>query len=187
MTEAEYRAFERASEFKHEYLDGEIVAMTGVSRNHNLITSAVIALLYNQLRGRPCEIYPSDMKVYAPATHSYTYPDITVVCGEAQFDDDHRDILLNPTVVIEVLSPSTEAFDRSQKFQNYWQIPSLQAYILIAQDQPRIERFTRQGVNEWLLNVAVGVDQTLALPAIDCTLVLADVYEQVDFTSGDTE
>ena len=144
MTEAEYLDFERASEFKHEFLAGEVFAMTGASRAHNLMSVNVITTLKNQLRGRPCEIYPGDMRVAVKATGLYTYPDISVVCGEAQFADDQLDTLLNPTVIIEVLSPSTERDDRGKKFQNYREIVALEEYVLIAQDSPRIERFLLQ-------------------------------------------
>jgi Uma2 family endonuclease len=181
MTADEYLAFERESEFKHEFIGGEIYAMTGASRHHNLIAGATYVALYTQLRKKGCEIYPSDMKVHSPVTGSYVYPDITIVCGDAELNDDHEDILLNPTLIIEVLSPSTEAYDRGEKFRNYWAIPSLAAYVLVAQDRPRLERSTRAGDSEWLLTVAEGLDASLALPSIDCTLALAEVYEQITF------
>lgn len=186
-TEAEYLAFERDHEFKHEFLEGEICAMSGASEAHNLIVSSVIVTLYNQLRGKGCKVYPSDMKVRTPLTGSYTYPDITILCGgEAQFDDEQRDILLNPTVIIEVLSPTTERYDRGKKFQLYREIAALQEYILIAQDSPHIERFIRQNDNIWQFSEAVGLASSLDLSSIDCTLALADVYEQVTF-DADTE
>jgi Uma2 family endonuclease len=182
-TEAEYLAFERASTSKHEFLAGQVYAMTGASGNHNLITASTIAALIAQSRGSPCRVFSGDMRVRAPLLGNHTYPDVTVACGEIAYTDDTFDTLANPTVVIEVLSPSTESYDRNQKFQNYWRIESLQAYVLIAQDQPRIERFTREGVNTWLLHVAVGLDQTIELPAIGCTLALNEVYAQVTFTA----
>jgi Uma2 family endonuclease len=184
-TEAEYLAFERDSEIKHEFIDGAIHAMTGASRSHNLIVTSTIATLYTQLRGKGCELYPSDMKVRTPATGSYTYPDITVVCDEARFGDDQRDVLLNPTVIIEVLSPATEAFDRGLKFQRYRELESLQEYILIAQDRPHIERFVRQAHGLWQLSEAHGLQATIALASIACQLALADVCEQVSFDAGD--
>lgn len=187
MTEAEYLAFERQSEIKHQFIDGEIYAMSGASEDHNLVVGNILASVRPQIRGKKCKIYPSDMKVRTPATGSYTYPDVTVVCGESQFDDKQKDVLLNPTVIIEVLSPSTEGFDRGLKFQRYREIDSLQEYILIAQDSPHIERFLRQGNGQWLLSEADGLDASLELTSIGCTLKLEEVYEQVSFEAAEEE
>lgn len=187
MTEADYLAFERASELKHEFIDGELVAMSGASINHNLITMATSASLFMQTRGGSCRVFSSDMRVGIPNRGNYLYPDVVVVCGDLQRADDEFDTLLNPTLIIEVLSPSTERRDRGQKFQNYWQLPSLQSYVLIAQDQPRLECFTRKDEREWLLTVAVGLDEALDLPSIGCTLRLAEVYEQVTFDNPDDD
>jgi Uma2 family endonuclease len=184
-TEAEYLAFERDSEIKHEFIDGEIYAMSGASRHHNLITASVIATLYNQLRGKDCETYPSDMKVRTPSTGAYVYPDIIVVCGEARFADDQHDVLLNPTVIIEVLSATTEAFDRGVKFQRYRELVSLQEYILIAQDRPHIERFVRQENGLWQFSEAYGLQASITLTSIACQLALADVYEPISFDSDE--
>ena len=126
ISEREYLAGERDSAIKHEYFAGEVYAMTGASRNHNLIVSAVIARLYSQLENRKCTVYPGDLRVKVARRHSYVYPDVTVVCGEEWFEDGHNDTLLNPTVIVEVLSPSTEMFDRGKKFEQYRQISSLQ-------------------------------------------------------------
>jgi Uma2 family endonuclease len=185
ITETDYLAFERDSEVKHEFIDGEIYAMVGASRNHNLIAGSTLVAIYNQLRGKSCEIYPSDMKVRTPSTGSYLYPDITVVCGEARFDDDQRDILLNPTLIIEVLSPNTERYDRGKKFQRYRELVSLQEYILIAQDSPHIERFVRQKDGLWQFSEAHGLQESLDLTSIGCQLALAEVYEQIDFDAVD--
>lgn len=183
MTEAEYLAFERASDIRHEYLDGHVYAMTGASRAHNLISTYTAASLINQLRGRPCEVYASDMRVRVSATGLYTYPDVTVVCGNPQFADSALDTLLNPVLVIEVLSPSTESYDRGKKFQHYRQLESLREYVLISQDSPRIERFLRQDDGTWLLTDAAGLDASLELASVACTLALAEVYEKVTFES----
>ena len=185
MSEAEYLAFERASETKHEYINGRVYAMGGASEKHNLICTNTIGSFYSQLRGTPCRVYMSDMRVQVNKTGLYTYPDISVVCGESQLADDVFDTLLNPVVVIEVLSPSTEAYDRGQKFQHYRQLNSLQEYVLIAQDQPRIERFLRQPDGQWILGDAPGLEASLELPSIGCTLPLADVYEKVSFEAAD--
>lgn len=177
ITEAEYLAFERESETRHEFINGQIIAMSGASREHNLIAGSTYVALYTRLRN--CEIYPSDMKVRTPASESFVYPDISIACEDPVFADDFGDVLLNPTLVIEVLSPSTEEHNRNLKFDLYWSIPSLRSYVLIAQDKPRIERFTRQGENEWLMAVANGLNATIDLPTIGCTLPLAEVYERV--------
>lgn len=184
MTEAEYLAFERASELRHEYFAGEILAISGASEAHNLISGSTFAALYGQLRGRPCKIYGSDMRVKAPATGLYTYPDLSVVCGEARFADNEFDTLLNPIAIIEVLSLSTEAYDRGRRFQHYRRIETLREYLLIAQDSPRIEHYLRRDDGAWLLTEAHGLDAALDLPAIGCALALADVYEQVTFAPG---
>ena len=174
-----YLAWERAGQEKHEYRDGEVVAMTGASREHILITTSTTSVLYRQLEDRPCEVYTADMRVFLVDTRRYVYPDLSVVCGEPQFGDDYLDNLLNPTVIIEVLSPSTEGYDRGEKFHHYRTIPSLREYLLIAQDAYRIEHFARQGQHHWLLTVADGLDSSIHLPSIDCTLHLAEVYKKV--------
>ncbi len=142
MTPQEYLRFERASEVKHEFYNGEIFAITDASENHNVVAGNTFAALHSQLRQRPCKLYPGDMRVHIPATGLYTYPDVTVVCGTPQFDDKEFDTLLNPTVIIEVLSPSTEKYDRGKKFEHYRSIPSLREYVLIAQDEMRVQLYT---------------------------------------------
>ncbi len=181
MTPEAYLKFERASEVKHEYFGGEVFAMTGASRNHNRIVVNVTASLHGQLRRGPCELFPSDMRVKIRSSILYTYPDISVVCGEPQFEDTGLDTLLNPTLIIEVLSPSTELYDRVRKFQHYRTIESLQEYVLIAQDHPRIERYLRQSNDEWLLSDTTDLNSVLDLMAIQCRLALAEVYEKVTF------
>ena len=184
MTETEYLDFERHSEIKHEFLDGEVVAMTGASRAHNLIAGSTYVALYTQLRGRGCEIYQGDMRVKVQTTGLYTYPDISIVCGSPELGDEHLDTLLNPIVIIEILSPSTERYDRGQKFQHYRELASLQEYVLVAQDSLRIERYVRQGDDVWQLTDAKGLEGRLPLTSIGCTQALADVYEQVTFPDG---
>jgi Uma2 family endonuclease len=181
LSEAEYIAFERANEIKHEYLDGHVYAMTGASRVHNLICTNLVAALHSQLRPTSCEIYQSDMRTKVEATGLYTYPDVSVVCGEPQFSDEALDTLLNPVLVIEVLSPTTERYDRGKKFQHYRQLDSLQVYVLVSQEGPHIECFLRQEGHGWILTDVTGLDAKLELALIDCTLPLADVYEKVVF------
>ncbi len=141
--------------------------------------------LVNQLRGQPCTVQANDMRVRIQPGGLYTYPDISVVCGESKLADEHFDTLLNPVLIIEVLSKSTEAYDRGTKFQHYRQLESLQEYLLIAQDQARIERFERSAEGQWLLSEAVGLDSSLELHSIPATLSLAEVYEKVRFDEAD--
>ena len=156
-------------------------ALAGGSEQHNLISGNVHASFHSQLRRRQCTVYPSDMRVYIPHTGLYTYPDVSVVCGSALFQDIHRDTLLNPTVIVEVLSPSTENYDRGKKFQNYRTLDSLEEYIVIAQDAYHIEHYIRQANNQWLLEEFDDIGDTLSITAIDCTLAMRDVYEKVIF------
>lgn len=179
VTPEEYLAIERQSEYKSEYIGGEIFAMTGASRKHNLITVNITRELSQQLRGRPCEAYASEMRVRIPTTRNYTYPDLAVVCEEPQFEDDYLDTLINPTVLIEVLSPSTEAYDRGRKFAFYRAIESLSEYLLIAQDEYRVEQYTRQPDARWLLSDYRTLEETVELPSIQCHLSLKEVYDKV--------
>ena len=183
-TPEEYLALERQAQYKSEYDAGEIFAMAGASRWHNLIVANVVGELRSQLKGRPCTTYPSDMRVKISLTGLYAYPDVTVVCGEAQFEDTQQDTLLNPTLIVEVLSDSTEAYDRGGKFARYRKLDSLMAYVLITQTKPHIEHYTRQPDNRWLLSEADSVHDTIHLPTIDCHLALAEVYDKVDIVVG---
>lgn len=175
----DYLAAERRAETKSEYLDGEVFAMSGASRSHNLVALNAAAALHGQLKGRPCETYAGDMRVHIPATGLYTYPDVTVVCGEPRFDDSELDTLLNPTLLIEVLSPSTEGYDRGKKFAHYRTLESLREYVLVAQEEARVELFTRQDDGHWLLSEASRLDEAIPLASIGCELRLADVYERL--------
>lgn len=180
ISEEMYLQRERTSLEKCEYYDGGVYAMAGASEQHNLIAMNVAALLHAHLRGRSCRTYPSDMRVKVMKTGLYTYPDFTIVCGQSQFiDPEKRDTLVNPTVIIEILSPSTERYDRGLKFQHYRTIETLQEYILIAQDKHHIERFTRQENNEWVLSEAIGIESSIPIASIQARLHLEDVYEQV--------
>jgi Uma2 family endonuclease len=180
-TEAEYLEFERNSDTKHEYFAGSVYAMSGAREPHNAINQSAANALYTQLKKRVCKVYTNDMRVKVNQAGLYTYPDTIVMCGKPQLEDDKFDTLLNPILLIEVLSPSTENYDRGEKFRLYRQIDTLQEYVLIAQDTPRIERYLRQSSNEWLLTEVTGLDATLELPSIQCTLALVDVYEKVTF------
>lgn len=174
----EYLELERRAEFKSEFHDGQIFAMTGASREHNLITVNIARELSLQLKNRPCEAFVNDMRVKAGKVKGYHYPDLAVVCDTLQFEDEHVDTLTNPTVVIEVLSPSTEAYDRGGKFANYRKIASLREYLLVAQDQAHIDHYLRQG-DAWLLTEAEGLDASITLDSIGCVLALREVYDKV--------
>ena len=152
LTPQEYVARERRAEIKSEYLRGEVFAMSGASRKHNLIAGNVNRVLGEQLRERECEVYPGDMRVKVSPTGLYTYPDVTVACGEPEFEDAEVDTLLNPRVIVEVLSPSTADYDRGRKFTHYRRLPSLREYVLISQECPLVEHYVRQGQDEWLLS-----------------------------------
>ena len=174
----EYLERERRAEYKSEYFAGEIVAMAGAKRKHNLVSNNVSASLTGQLRDEPCEVYSNDMRVQADKEKQYSYPDVVVVCGEPQFRDGREDTLLNPTVIVEVLSPSTEAKDRGEKFLRYRQIESLTDYLLIAQDERRVEQFTKQWDGSWRLVETFDTGE-MRLDSIGCILTLADVYNKV--------
>lgn len=181
ITPDDYLKAERAAEFKSEYFAGEVFAMTGATRRHNLVVGNLAGNLSQQLKACTCEVYASRMRVKVSATGLYTYPDVVVVCGEPLFEDGHQDTLLNPTLLIEAFSKSTENYDRGKKFGHYRRVESLQEYLLIAQDQPQVEHYLRRENNQWLLSEAAGLDAVLRLPSIECTLSLAEVYEKVRF------
>lgn len=180
-TEAEYLAFERAAVEKHEYHRGEIVAMVGASMNHSAITANLTIALGTRLRGSHCRVFGNDLRVRAATGPDYVYPDVTVVCGEPRLADSHHDILLNPTLVIEVLSPSTESYDRAGKWEIYRTVDTLQVYLLVAQARPRIEQFRRQEGGLWLWQEAVGLDATLELPTLGCTVPLREIYDGMEW------
>lgn len=178
LSPEEYLIVERAAEYKSEYVDGEMYAMAGGSERHNLIAANVIIAIGTQLRNRPCRIYPSDLKIRVPNSKRFFYPDVSVVCGETQFADDARDVILNPILIVEVLSESTAAFDRGKKFHAYQQIESLQEYLLVAQDEHVVEHYIRQENNPWLYTKVGGLDAAIVLPTIKCQLALRDVYDK---------
>ena len=180
LTPEEYLSIERKAEHKSEYSDGEMYAMSGASREHNRITVNLVRVVGNQLQGRPCEPFGADMRVRIPVIRRYVYPDLTVVCGEAEFEDDELDVLMNPVLVVEVLSPSTENYDRSTKFNWYRRIESLQEYVLVSQQMPRVERFVKRPEG-WLFSDVDGLEATVRLESIDCTLALSDIYDRVTF------
>jgi Uma2 family endonuclease len=202
FTVEEYLAFERASEERHEYLDGVIYAMAGESPDHGRICMNLAATFVLQLRGSDCEAFSKDMKVccgpYRAHTREglYAYPDLVVVCGAMQFHSQAEDVLVNPKVIVEVLSPSTEAFDRGEKFRRYraW-LPTLTDYVLVAQDQLVIDHYqctstgspAPQEQTRWELETLEGLDAHLHLPSIACTVPLSEVYERIVFPPAEGE
>ena len=168
---------ERASDTKHEFFAGAVFAMAGASRAHNLLATSTTALLWNALRGGPCEVYNSDQKVRILSTHQYVYPDVSVAC-DPRFEDDARDVLLNPSVIVEVLSDSAEAYDRGKKFEGYQTLESLRDYVMIAQHSVRIVHYAREPDGSWRMRVH-GPGTAVALTACDAHLALDALYERV--------
>ena len=174
----EYLALERKAEFKSEYMEGLVYALAGASRRHNLIVGNTVTALNIQLRERNCRVYPSDIKVKIRTANRFFYPDVSVVCGDDEFVDGEQDVILNPTVIVEVSSESTAAFDRGKKFLSYQQIESLRDFVLISQDEVMVEGYARQGNETWLYTKMTGLEGQLTLPSIKCQLLLRDVYNK---------
>jgi Uma2 family endonuclease len=172
LTPEEYLALERTAEYKSEYFAGELFAMAGASERH--------VSLVGQLKGRPCKAYANDLRLKVSPTGLYTYPDVLVVCGTPRFADEQHDTLLNPVVLIEVLSESTEAYDRGKKFDHYRALPSVSDYLLVSQDQHKIEHFVRQPDNRWLFAAYTTLDDVVEIPSVACALPLRDVYDKVE-------
>lgn len=185
LTPEEYIALERktipdAETVRSEYMKGEIIAMSGASFAHNLVTMNISARLHDRLRDSGCVVFANEMRVSIPSVKSYFYPDVGVVCGEPRFEDDIFDTLLNPIVIVEVLSPSTEAYDRGEKFSHYRQLQSLQEYILVSQDQVHVDHYVRQA-EKWVLTDFRNLDQHMPLASIQCELPLHEIYARVTF------
>jgi Uma2 family endonuclease len=184
FTPEQYLEIERAAEYKSEYYEGQMFAMAGAREAHNLVVANVLADLHQQFRPRPCRVYSNDMRVRVGATGFYTYPDVVAVCGESRFLDDQRDTLLNPVMIIEVLSPSTEAYDRGRKFDHYKTVESLREYLLISADRVHADLYTRQSDNRWLLTSASSLEDTLTLESVDALIILAALYEKVELPAA---
>ena len=180
LTPEEYLAWERKAATKHEYHNGQIVAMSRASFVHNIITTNITTALNNELVGSDCIVVASDMCVQTSPDTSYFYPDVVVVCGEPQFEDNSFDVLLNPVLIVEVLSASTAAYDRGEKFEHYKRIISLQEYILVSQDRVHIEHYRCLGA-EWILAEFLSLVDVLPLPSVECELSLRDIYARVKF------
>lgn len=179
----DYLAMERESLERHEYFDGEIFQMSGASEGHNTIASNINASLHLQLKKRPCKVYQTDMRVHIPKTGLYTYPDISVVCGKPQLlPDANPDTLTNPILIVEILSSSTENYDKGAKFDNYRSLESLGEYVLVSQDAKKVIRYTKQTNGSWILMDIIGDKTEIELSSIQCALAMEDIYDKVEFS-----
>ena len=179
LTAEEYLRLERLAERKSEYFEGEILPMPGVTREHNIINGNLVFELKDQLSGRPCEVYFCEMRVKVPATESYAYPDVAALCGEPVFEDAKSDTLINPQLLIEILSESTEHHDRGRKLRHYRSIESLREYLLVSQTECRVERYVRQSSGEWVYSDVTSPESLIDLASIACQLPVARIYGQI--------
>ena len=181
-TPEEYLSLERKATYKSEYCAGEIFAMAGASLAHSRIVMNVGTTLSVQLEDKDCDVYANELRVKTPDNALYTYPDIVVSCGQLKLEDSSFDTLLNPVLIIEVLSPSTEAYDRAKKFAFYRKIESLKEYILVAQDECRVTQYTNQEDGSWVFNESSNLEDTIRLASLPCVLDLQKVYRRIEFT-----
>jgi Uma2 family endonuclease len=181
VSELEYLERERAAEFKSEFFDGEVFAMAGGTAEHSLIALNTGAEFRHRLKRQPCVAYNADLRIKIEATGLFTYPDLSVICGPLRFVACTNDTVINPSVLVEVLSDSTEAYDRGKKFEHYRQIPTLQEYLLVSQKEPRIEQFIRQPDDRWTLNEAAGLEKTLQVPSLKIAISLSEIFANVNF------
>ena len=186
LTPEQYLEIERKAHFKSEYFRGEMFAMSGASRQHNRIATNLVGEARNRLRDRSCDVYGSDMRVRVSKTGLYTYPDLSITCDKPQFTDDQEDTLLTPKVLFEILSDSTEKYDRGIKSAHYRQIDSLQEYVLVSQSEPRVEVFHRQPDGNWLLREARTLDESVTLHSVGITIPMSEIYLRVEFPPPDT-
>jgi Uma2 family endonuclease len=177
----EYLARERLADVRSEFYRGEVFSMAGASWEHTLIKDNLAREAGNQLKSGPCRVLTSDMRVKVNRTGLYTYPDIVIVCDEPQFEDKVLDTLLNPRVVVEVLSDTTEKYDRGTKFAHYRQLPSILEYVLVAQDRPLVERYVRQTDDTWVLTAFSEMALTFAFGTIPVQIAITDIYREVKF------
>lgn len=184
----EYLAFERDSDIRHEFFDGEIFAMAGESLSHSRVCVNLARETGNKLKGKTCEPLSPNMKVRTSTASLFAYPDLTIVCGEPKFHDSKKDVLINPRVIFEVLSPSTETYDRTLKFQKYrLGNETLTDYVLVSQDKPFVEHFQKQADGQWLYRSLSDLSDNLNIDDIDCELSLTEIYERVEFLAGDQD
>ena len=178
----EFLEWESAQPYKHELIDNRVYEMTGASRSHNLIAGNLVTALNIGLRGKDCEVYPADMRVLVRPGSSYTYPDVVVVCGKPKFRSGIKpDTLENPTLIFEILSPTTELIDRNRKLDQYLELKSVQGYYLVSQQVPRVESYTRLG-EDWLYATTSGLETSLVIAALDFEIPLSEMYRQAQLT-----
>jgi Uma2 family endonuclease len=185
LTPEQYLAAERAAEFKHEYYNGQMYARPGGSFQHCLIAGNILGALHTELKTRPCGIGSSDLRLRVSPDGLYTYADVLAINGDPRFADDEQDTLLNPALIVEVLSPSTEAYDRGFKSAQYRTVESLEEYALVSQSEPRVEVFHRQPGGHWLLSEAVGLEAVCHFESLDCAVPLSEIYAMVSFSPDD--
>lgn len=183
LTPQQYLEQERKAELRSEYFDGQLLAKTGSSADHCTIVGNIAVGIRQQFRNRSCEVFMNMMRIKVIKSSSYFYPDVVAVCGKPQFEDNEQDVLLNPTMIVEVLSPSTENYDRGTKFEHYRTIDSLTDYLLVAQDKIHVEHYFRQSDRSWLFSEYKSANDELQIASIGCELLVAEVYEKVDFQS----
>ena len=187
FTATEYLALERKAEYRSEFFNGEIFAMAGGTPRHSLIQTNLTAELRQALKGDPCTAYNNDLRILVNQTGLHTYPDASIVCGSLEFSGGQPDVVVNPTVLFEVLSDSSEAYDRGRKFGNYRRIESLREYVLISQKEALVERFQRNPDNTWTMTESRGMETALALASVGISIPLSEVYDKVDFSKAESE
>lgn len=180
LTPEQYLEIERAAQERSEFWNGEMFALSGASVPHGVITGNILAGLHARLRDKPCRVFPPDLKILVAPTGLFAYPDVVVVCGRPEYVDGVRDVVKNPILVVEVLSPSTEAWDRGGKFAHYRQLPTLREILFVAQDEVRVEQYTRQEGAAWLLTEAAALDAVVHVSSLECELPVAEIYAKVD-------
>lgn len=185
LTPQEYLAIERQAQFKSEYYHGEMYAMAGARYSHNLVLMNLIGNLYDQLKGSPCKVLSNDMRVKEADSDNYFYPDAIIVCGKPEFEDNVFDTLLNPKIIFEVLSKSTEQFDRGKKFDEYCKITTLQEYVLVSQTKMQIQRFVKRSEDHWDLRIFKDEKSDFSLETVPVTIPLIAIYEGIDFTQAE--
>lgn len=183
----EYLSTEREQPTRNEFVAGEVYAMTGAKENHNLIVTNLIVSIGSQFKQRPCRVFANDMKVRIDLADACTYPDIAALCGERLFHDDRKDVITNPTLIIEVLSDSTEAYDRGDKFALYRRLPSLREYLLVSQQHIAAELYTRQTDDRWLLSEYNQPGEDITLESVDCRVAMAELYDKVAFDAASAQ
>ncbi len=180
-TVEQYLAIERVALEKSEYYNGEMFLMSGASEPHNLISANIVAILWNHFRRRGCRVYGSDMRIYTKTTGLFSYADAVVVCGKPEFYDREQDVLTNPTLIVEVLSPSTERYDREKKFELYKGSPTFQDYVLIAQSEPKVMHWQKSEAGEWRASEVLGLESTLEIARYELHIPLSEIYLNVEF------